>query len=40
MCRVLTFNDFGQTLISPNVSAGSAVSGMVKLAGSEVIKAV
>ena len=31
MCRVLTFNDFGQT----SNMAGSAVSGMVNLAGSE-----
>ena len=34
---MLTFNDFefGQTFVSPKVSAGSAVSGMVNLADSE-----
>ena len=31
VCRVLTFNDFGQT----SNMAGSVVSGMVNLAGSE-----
>ena len=35
MYRVLTFNDFGQILVSPKVSAGSAVFGTVNLAGSE-----
>ena len=35
MCRVLTLTTSAKPLISPKVSAGSAVSGMVNLAGSE-----